>query len=303
MGWLRKYIVAIAAAAACAMTFAYGKHERFDEKILEAVGQVASLSNIPDRAPADDTPDDDGDTPDDDGDTPDDDAGDIQGAPAVRRKPPAVGRKPLAVPAVPSWVRFGNQKESRMNEHKTNKREVAKANLASRRLDLVMYGDSITSFHAKDRSVWDKHFGGKGALPLAMGGSTLPELAWRVMLGEERPQLDPRVAVILVGINDLKNAKTDPAPNLESLVQWMKAAMPGSKIVVLGLLPNAYVNVVPTNVKYAALAKRRGVTYLDCGRGMNPSDKKLFKDGTHPTAAGHDVVLRCLKAGVSRLLG
>ena len=72
---------------------------------------------------------------------------------------------------------------------------------------------------------------------------------------------------------------------------WCVAA-----IVVLGLLPNAYVDVGPTNKKYAELAKRRGVTFLDCAsRGMNPNDKTLFKDGTHPTAAGHELIMRCLK--------
>jgi hypothetical protein len=203
---------------------------------------------------------------------------------------------------VPKWARMGKQRPGPAKEHETNKKVVAEVNRANRRLDFVMYGDSITAFHINDPSVWKKHFGGLDAAPLAMGGSTTDELAWRMMVGGEKPKRDPRVIAFLIGINDLKSARKDPAPNLEYIVQWTRATWPTSQIYILALLPNAFekenkFNVAANNKKYQAIATRQGVGFLDCGGTISARDKKMMKDGTHPTARGQDKVLGCLKQG------
>lgn len=205
--------------------------------------------------------------------------------------------------ATPRWARMSKQREGPAKEHETNKKLVAEVNRGNRRLDFVMYGDSITAFHIKDPSVWKKYFGGLDAAPLAMGGSTTDELAWRMMVGGEQPKRAPRVVAFLIGINDLKWARKDPSPNLEYIVRWTKAAWPTSQIYVLALLPNAFerekgFNVAATNKKYQDIAKRQNVAFLDCGGTVNPRDKKVMADGTHPTAAAQDKVLACLKAGM-----
>lgn len=219
--------------------------------------------------------------------------------PLVTRR--ALPAKPLAIPA---WVRFGKQRDGPMREHEDNKRLVAAANAANQQLDFVMYGDSITAFHKATPSVWNKYFGKLAALPLAMGGSTTAELAWRIMRGGEKLKRDPKAIAILVGINDLKwSREKAPAPNLDFIVQWMRQTWPSSQIFVMGLLPNAFereknFSIAQTNKKYKALAKKHGATYVDCTGVISIKDKKLIPDGTHPSAEGQDKVLKCLKQAV-----
>ena len=222
--------------------------------------------------------------------------------PTVRPTARAVVSTPLEVPPIPRWARMSKQREGPAKEHEINKKLVAEVNRANRRLDFVMYGDSITAFHIRDPSVWKKYFGGLDAAPLAMGGSTTDELAWRMMVGGEKPKRAPRVITFLIGINDLKWARKDPAPNLEYIVRWAKAEWPTTQIYILALLPNAFerefkFNVAATNKKYRDIAKRQNVGFLDCGGAIDPRDKKIMKDGTHPTARGQDKVLACLKSG------
>ena len=202
----------------------------------------------------------------------------------------------------PQWAHMSKQRDNAAQEHETNKKLVAQVNRTNRRLDFVMYGDSITAFHIHYPSVWKKHFGGLDAAPLAMGGSTTDELAWRMMVGGEKPKRAPRVVAFMIGINDLKWARKDPAPNLEYIVRWTKGEWPTSQIYVMALLPNAFerqhgFSVAATNQKYRRIAKRQDVAFLDCGGTINPRDKKAMADGTHPTTNGQDKVLACLKSG------
>lgn len=77
---------------------------------------------------------------------------------------------------------------------------------------------------------------------------------------------------------------------------------PNLQIVVLSMLPIVDYDVVPTNAKYAALAATQGAAYIDCTAGMDPTDTELFEDGIHPTPAGHEKVLACLRPALEPLL-
>jgi hypothetical protein len=200
---------------------------------------------------------------------------------------------------VPSWAEFGRQRPKRLAEWRSNKRRMAAANRSNTRLDFVMYGDSITAYHIHDPSVWNKHFPER-AEPMAMGGSTVSELMWRIAKGGELPARNPRNVAILIGINDLKNARTDPSDRMAFLVRWLRAALPSTTVYVVALLPNKIKNVSSINAKYRAIARDQGVKYVECGQDMDPNDTSLFKDGTHPTARGQDRVLRCLRNAIRR---
>lgn len=212
---------------------------------------------------------------------------------------PEVALQPVPVPG---WAVMGKQVGSAARNHETNKAVVEKANRENRKLDFVMYGDSITAFHMDAKRVWTKYFGGLDATPLAMGGSTTDELAWRMMVGKEKLKVAPRVIAVMIGINDLKSARKDPAPNLEYIVRWMKWTWPTTKIYVLALLPCTYeisngFNLATTNKKYRELAQRQGVEFLDCGGGIVASNVKHMADGLHPTELAQDMVVSCLKKG------
>jgi hypothetical protein len=152
----------------------------------------------------------------------------------------------------PAWVAAGDiswMSPQKLEQHAANVATVAAVNASGQRPDLIMWGDSLTALSAFDSPApWAAHFGdlaaaavGGGALPLGVNGSTVENLAWRIVLGGERPAAPPRVAALLVGVNNLYKGQYRPedrpaplAEELEWLVRWLQAAMPSTQV---GALP------------------------------------------------------------------
>lgn len=208
---------------------------------------------------------------------------------------------------IPSWVRMTiPQRFNSQREYEANMKLVKEAAAANRVYDMAMYGDSIVSFFRKDkRRVWDQVFKGYTTTPLAMIGTNLQELAFRIAKGGEFLQPHPKVAILACGYINLRWRKDDPAPLMDWLVGYLRARMPSTKIVLMALLDNEHVSeqARATNVKYKAIARKRGAVWLDCRHTFDPTDPRLTFDGTHPTELeGQRRILRCIKAGVQRYM-
>ena len=108
---------------------------------------------------------------------------------------------------------------------------VAEADAEGVTLDLVLYGDSITRLFVRD-DTFEARFGDWRALALGMCGSSVAQLAWRILEGGERPAAAPRAAALLIGANNLLPLKglEAPAGQLEWLVRWMRAAWPDTRV-------------------------------------------------------------------------
>lgn len=214
----------------------------------------------------------------------------------------------LSPPPVPKWVRGDPAKESRKERRDSgarNARLVKRANETNTQYDFVLYGDSITNnLVDKFKSSWTKNFGDmKNAAALGIGGNTVEELSWRLALGKEKFEVAPRCVAVLVGINNIKRVFSDPVEKLDSfLLPWMRATWPSTKIVLLGMLPNASKDVRPFNAKYEQLASKHGATYSSCGSDIDPRSTDM-PDGTHPSAAGYAKALPCLRRVVDTLVG
>lgn len=201
--------------------------------------------------------------------------------------------------SLPEWVKMKEDRPYRIRELATNKRVVKQANRSRRRFDLVMYGDSLVAFHQHNPKVWRSEFGGSGATAaLGVGGTTVEELAWRIMSGNELPARPPRVVALFIGLNNVKYKGGLPEDRVDFHVRWLQKRMPKTRFVVMALVPNADVDVKPANAALRRVAARRGATFLACGQRMDPKDPSFFEDGTHMTARAQRVVLRCLKRQV-----
>lgn len=203
--------------------------------------------------------------------------------------------KPCAKPTppkAPAWAKA---------QTTSNAKKVSSQNAAAVRgpaLDVVLYGDSITHGMARTRAAtWNRHFAGLRAEPLGVSGDTVENLAGR--LAAEKPAKDPGVVAYLIGTN---NQSTDPVKPLDWVLKWTRAAMPASRVIVMGLLPRVTGDKTSKNKAYADLARAYGATYVDCGARLNPRDPRLFPDGLHLSPAGYDAVLPCLRAAVDKEL-
>lgn len=214
--------------------------------------------------------------------------------PVPYEKPRGLKSAPVSVPlAVPSWVRGDPSLEKSPKRRAAGARNagiVRKANADGVRYDFVLYGDSITQ-NVADRymDVWNSHF--RNGVPLGVGGNTVEELSWRLIKGAERFTRGPKTVGLLVGINNLKWTRSDPAEKLEFLVPWIRQTWPDTKVLLIGLF-NKTTDVRPTNDKYKALAERHGATFVSCPVTDLP-------DGTHPGANGYRQLFGCLKKYVS----
>lgn len=101
---------------------------------------------------------------------------------------------------LPDWVALGNPKASWLRSQNESVASVAALNAnASRRADVLVYGDSLTVGMGRNRKAWAV-LNGMDALPLGMTGSTVEQLAWRLLQGGERPAVPPRAAVFFIGV-------------------------------------------------------------------------------------------------------
>lgn len=213
---------------------------------------------------------------------------------------------PATPPPLPSWAKPQvEKKQKNIDAAAANRKIVAEANARGTRFDFVLYGDSITrNIRDKYQDVWTRFFGKLNTVPLGVGGHTVQELSYRLAKGGELLTTPPKVVGLLIGINNLKpHLEDDPAGMLDSyLLPYLKAVYPGSRILLLGLLPNLERDVAPTNVKYKAVAAKHGVDFVQCGSDIDPANVTHLADGTHPAAEGYARIFTCLQPVVNALV-
>jgi lysophospholipase L1-like esterase len=191
---------------------------------------------------------------------------------------------------------------------------------------LLFLGDSITDFWTMGdnpwfpgavggRAVWDETFGGgdpsRVGLNLGISGDRTEHVLYRIQPRSEggpgqldRPDLNPDVVVLMIGINNSWDAET---PAVDSVVAGVRAVVaavharkPDALIVLQSLLPtnepdrNAGL-VIPVNAALAGFAMEPDqaghVRYLDLYPVFLGADgqqnRAFFMDGVHPNEDGY----------------
>lgn len=222
---------------------------------------------------------------------------------------------------LPPWARAGGTSEAAL----INRDLVYRQNQSGRRMDVVMYGDSITyrinnAPEVNATQHWNATLGWDRAVqrPLdtaALGapGSTVEGLAYRLMSGDERFDLAPRVVVILIGINNEPKNQPRLKERISVLLFWMSAVWPRTRVILMAPLPSRFtVRSQLLRQMWQAVASgqdsaRRnaglpGLVFSTCGGLLDPRDRTYFSDGLHPLAPGYQRFLSCLVQPVSQAL-
>lgn len=212
-----------------------------------------------------------------------------------------------------------------------NKKNVERMRVSERngRLDFVLYGDSIVSFHfgytiSKNNpatpSLWKKHFGSLNAVPMGIPGDQIGQVVWRLQRGGEKPAVDPKVIGLLIGVNDVirfGEDKTKPRTpsteaRMETLLNYIRTSMPGTAVLLCGLTPMTNQTLLKDrhalNESYKSLAARFAsqgmrIRFLDCSSSFTSADGTpisagYLSDTLHLTAKAHDIVLTAMRAAV-----
>lgn len=173
-------------------------------------------------------------------------------------------------------------------------------------VDLLLLGDSITEGWPAD--VWAAHFSRYRAANFGIGGDRTENLLWRLQNGAAG-QLDPRVVVVMIGVNNFGLRGDSPREvylGVQAVVEEAKSAFAGARIVLLGILPHGQQpqtaerqSVAETNALLAGLAADPRVDFHDIGAAFLQADGTIsadvMADFLHPTASGYALFARELE--------
>lgn len=169
--------------------------------------------------------------------------------------------------------------------HAANVAEAAKGEA-----ELVFLGDSITDM-ARSSESWKNTFSGYRYVNFGIGGDCTQNVLWRLEHGEIGA-LKPKLVVVLIGTNNIGMTQDDVGAvtrGITAVVGKLRAGLPATKILVLGIFPRDEKADAPVR---ATIAKINGVlAKLDDGKKVFVRDiGKVFleSDGTLSTAVSAD---------------
>jgi lysophospholipase L1-like esterase len=187
--------------------------------------------------------------------------------------------------------------------------------------DVIFLGDSITQGWEKaGKKAWDDTFAPMKAINLGIGGDQTGHVLWRITEGKELEPIKPKVAVLMIGTNNMGNpdkmtghTPEQIAGGVKAIVQELRKQKPEMKILVLGIFPRSAKadakvrdKVKETNTIIAKLADGKHVFYKDIGEKFlekdGSLDKKIMPDYLHLSPEGYDIWAGAIKDDVKKLL-
>jgi lysophospholipase L1-like esterase len=195
------------------------------------------------------------------------------------------------------------------------------ANVRARQPQIVFIGDSITHFFGgepHDRKLngeptWQQFYASRNAVNLGFGWDRTENVLWRLGPGGELDGATPKVAVVMIGTNNLGlNAPADIAAGITAICALIHQQLPATRILLLGIFPRGEKpdanrqRIAEINQLVAKLDGRDGVTFLDFGaRFLNPDGtiaRSIMPDFLHPSQAGYQIWADAMEPTLARLL-
>lgn len=191
-------------------------------------------------------------------------------------------------------------------------------------IDVVFLGDSITQgWEGAGKKAWEEHFKPLKAGNYGIGGDQTGHVLWRITTGKELDGIDPKVAVIMIGTNNVGGHSAEQiAEGITAIVKELRRQKPKIKVLLLGVFPRSGARIdkgatVATakqlqpkikqiNAIIAKLDDGKNVHYKDIGDKFLDSDgglpKKLMPDYLHLSPQGYTIWAEAIKPDVEKLL-
>ena len=194
------------------------------------------------------------------------------------------------------------------------------------RIDVYFAGDSITrrwgtsDVQYKDfLANWTENFFGWNAANFGWGGDTVQNILWRLQNGE-LDDVHPKVIVLLAGANNLAGpiSPAGEAAKVEEVTRGIRAILdvmqqkaPGTKIILMGILPRNGVAMVPTinrvNQRIAQFADGKRIRYVNINDKLANLQGILLPgvtvDGLHLSRQGYQIWADALRPILVEWLG
>jgi lysophospholipase L1-like esterase len=182
--------------------------------------------------------------------------------------------------------------------------------------DIIFIGDSITAgWLGAGNAIWEKDYAPRHALDFGISGDKTQNVLWRLN-NMQIQNLKPKVAVILIGTNNLANTPHEIADGVNAVLANTQSAFPRVKIILVSIMPNqrARDKMMQANSIIKSFADDSTVYYLDLVPLMPPVTattpdgktdtnwKGLSKDHLHPDASGYQIWADAMEPLLSKLL-
>ena len=182
--------------------------------------------------------------------------------------------------------------------------------------DIIFIGASNIAGWAKaGQAVWDQTYAPRHALNFGVEGDKTQNTLWRLN-NMDIQNLKPKVAVILIGANNIANSSHEIADGVKAVLANTQAAFPGVKIILVSLLPNERANntLMQANSIIRNYADDSTIYYLDLIPFMPPITtptpdgktetnwKGLSADRVHASAEGYQIWAAAMEPLLLKLL-
>ncbi|MEZ0299653.1 MAG: GDSL-type esterase/lipase family protein [Candidatus Methylacidiphilales bacterium] len=167
---------------------------------------------------------------------------------------------------------------------------------------MLFIGDSITAGWTASKDVWQKYYGAYHPANFGIGGDRTQNVLWRIENGE-LDGISPKVVVLLIGVNN--GGGPEAARGARKVVEAIRAKLPQSRILLLGIFPHGHsptdppwnatarASIIETNKDLAALDDGKHIRFLDFGPKFLDANgaisKDILPDGLHPGPAGYQI--------------
>jgi len=183
------------------------------------------------------------------------------------------------------------------------------------RAQLIFVGDSITQgWEGNGKQVWAKYYAHRHALNLGIGSDHTQHVLWRLEHGN-LDGLHPKVAVVLIGVNNAPDENNTPRMILEgvtAVVRKLGEKLPDMKILLLGIFPlredfnPQRAKVLQVNQALHKLEDGKWIHFLDIGHIFVQVDgkipKELMRDFLHPSPIGYQLWAEAMEPKLAELL-
>jgi lysophospholipase L1-like esterase len=182
-------------------------------------------------------------------------------------------------------------------------------------VDVLFLGDSITQgWKGNGKDVWKEQFEPLKAANFGIGGDRTQHVLWRITEGKELEGIQPKVAVLMIGTNNLStNTNDEIVEGITAIVKELRRQRPSTKVLLLGVFPRGAKpadknrdRIKEINKAIAKLDDGKTVRFLDIGDKFLAADgelpKEIMPDFLHLSPKGYAIWADAIKGPLAEML-
>jgi N-acetylglucosamine-6-sulfatase len=160
--------------------------------------------------------------------------------------------------------------------------------------------------------VWDARYAGYKAVNFGIGGDRTENILWRLNNGQ-MDGLDPKLIVLLIGTNNLRNTNEQIVEGVLAVVREYRRRCPGAVVLLQGVFPRGKLatdsvrgRIKAINGELSKAGDGEHVLYVDIGDNFLDATgdlpERIMPDYLHPGPQGYEVWAEAIDPVVKKIM-